>query len=45
MYNIGVVDKQYFYISIGTKSGKFDKNQITGFELLVNNIKNTIVKR
>jgi hypothetical protein len=45
MYNIGVVDKQYFYISIGTKAGKFDKNQITGFELLVNNIKNTIVKR
>lgn len=45
MYNIGVVDKQYFYISIGTKNGKFDKNQITGFELLVNNIKNTIVKR
>jgi hypothetical protein len=44
MYNIGVVDKQYFYISIGTKSGKFNQTQLTSFELLVNNIKNTIVK-
>ena len=45
MYNIGVVDKQYFYISIGTKSGKFNQTQLTSFELFVNNIKNTIVKR
>lgn len=45
MYTIGVVDKQYFYISIGRKDGKFDQNQLTSFELLVNNIKNTIVKR
>lgn len=44
MYNIGVVDKQYFYISIGTKNEKFTQNQITGIELLVNNIKNIIVK-
>jgi hypothetical protein len=45
MYNIGVVDKQYFYISIGTKSKKFTQTQLTSFELLVNNIKNTIIKR
>ena len=44
MYNIGVVDKQYFYISIGTKSGKFNQTQLTSFELLVNSIKNTIIK-
>lgn len=44
MYNIGVVDKQYFYISIGTKNQKFTQNQITGIELLVNNIKNIIIK-
>jgi hypothetical protein len=45
MYNIGVVDKQYFYISIGTKGEKFNQSQLTSFELLVNNIKNTIIKR
>jgi len=45
MYNLGVVDKQYFYISIGTKGNKFNQTQLTSFELLVNNIKNTIVKR
>jgi hypothetical protein len=45
MYNIGVVDKQYFYISIGTKGKKFNQTQLTSFELLVNNIKNTIIKR
>lgn len=45
MYNIGVVDKQYFYISIGTKGEKFNQTQLTSFELLVNNIKNTIIKR
>ena len=44
MYNIGVVDKQYFYISIGTKNQKFTQRQITGIELLVNNIKNIIIK-
>jgi hypothetical protein len=45
MYNIGVLDKQYFYISIGTKGEKFNQTQLTSFELLVNNIKNTIIKR
>lgn len=45
MYNIGVVDKQYFYISIGAKNQKFTQTQLTSFELLINNIKNTIIKR
>ena len=43
MYNIGMVDKQYFYISVGKKNKNFEQQQLTGIELIINNIKNIII--